>query len=219
MANSTALTLVTPQHEQESREIVAWSKAVEITTAEMYQEVAEKAKIIKRMQVLIKEDFEEAISRAYKTHKEILRQRDSHLGPLTQAKQIVDKKLSLWRGEQQRKQREQEERERVETLRRLEDERLAQAQAVKDAGDAELAEAVLNEPIFVPAVTKSEPAVPKIEGMAYREYWTFEIVQPEIVPRQFLIPDVKAIGAIVRAQKAATNIPGVRVFSKTPPAY
>lgn len=48
-----------------------------------------------------------------------------------------------------------------------------------------------------------------------RTDWRFEIVNPDALPREFLMPDDKKIGAIVRVSEGETNIPGVRVWLET----
>ena len=51
-------------------------------------------------------------------------------------------------------------------------------------------------------------------GLTVREDWKFSIVDAALIPREYLIPDEKKIGRIVRAMKDATNIPGVRVYAE-----
>jgi len=54
----------------------------------------------------------------------------------------------------------------------------------------------------------------EVKGVSTREEWDFEYTDQSLLPREFLIPDEKAIRAVVKARKGATNIPGIRVFSK-----
>lgn len=56
--------------------------------------------------------------------------------------------------------------------------------------------------------------IPKAAGISSREVWKFAITDHASIPREYLIPDEKAIGGVVRALKGKTNIPGVRVFSE-----
>lgn len=82
---------------------------------------------------------------------------------------------------------------------------IAKGDTVKAAVLEERAEAVV-APII--------PPVPKAEGISTREVWRFTVVDFDAIPRQYLIPDEKQIGAIVRASKAKTNIPGIEVYSE-----
>ena len=54
---------------------------------------------------------------------------------------------------------------------------------------------------------------PKMKEMQARETWQFEVVDEKLVPREFMSPDPKKIGAVVRSQKKLANIPGVRIWA------
>ncbi len=63
--------------------------------------------------------------------------------------------------------------------------------------------------------TAPPPAVPKAAGLAFTDAWGFEIIDPAAIPAEYKIIDEKRIGAVVRALKGQTNIPGIRVFCGT----
>ena len=58
--------------------------------------------------------------------------------------------------------------------------------------------------------------IPRAEatGTGMRENWKFEITDINQIPREYLMVDEKAIGAVVRALKGRASIPGVRVYSE-----
>ena len=62
------------------------------------------------------------------------------------------------------------------------------------------------------AVAEVNAIVPKVEGQVSRANWKFEITDATLLPRDYLMPDEKTIGAMVRARKGETVIPGVRVY-------
>ena len=68
------------------------------------------------------------------------------------------------------------------------------------------------------SITKQLEKVAEIEipekAKNVRELYTYEIVDELALPREYLMPDMKKIGAVVRALKGKTNIPGVKVFVK-----
>ena len=55
----------------------------------------------------------------------------------------------------------------------------------------------------------------KVKGTISRETWHFEVTDASKIPLEFMTVDERAIGAMVRSRKGATNIPGVRVWSTT----
>lgn len=53
--------------------------------------------------------------------------------------------------------------------------------------------------------------VPKVAGLSSRETWRFDVVDESELPREYMTPDLKKIGAVVRSEGRNANIPGVRV--------
>jgi len=58
------------------------------------------------------------------------------------------------------------------------------------------------------------PEAPKTKGLAMRDNWCFEVVDPAAVPRQYMMPDEIKIGKVVRALKGQIDILGVRIFNR-----
>ncbi|MBL7686227.1 MAG: hypothetical protein JNK65_09385, partial [Deltaproteobacteria bacterium] len=93
-----------------------------------------------------------------------------------------------------------------------EDERLAQAiQAESDGLISEEVDSILETPTFcAPRILPSE--TPKVSGIASKTTWKFRIVNKKLIPREYLIPDEKAIGGIARSLGERANIPGVEFY-------
>jgi hypothetical protein len=73
------------------------------------------------------------------------------------------------------------------------------------SGDSEAATA---------ALMQTAPSTPKVSGVTSVDVYKFEVTDAAQLPREFLIPDEKAIGALVRAKKGQIEIPGVRVWTE-----
>ena len=69
-----------------------------------------------------------------------------------------------------------------------------------------------------------EPVAPLVSGppksletdlgnTSFRTDWKAELVNPSLLPREYLMPDETKINAVVRASKGSIQIPGVRIFS------
>jgi hypothetical protein len=136
-------------------------------------------------------------------------------GPATKLKaieQLIKGKLGAFYEDQQRIAREQQakadedarkERERIE----------AQAKKAAESGKVEKAEALQQRAATVVApVIVREP--PKVSGMQMRDAWKFEVTNPSLVPREYLVVDEARIRKVVQALKGDANIPGVRVYSE-----
>ena len=91
----------------------------------------------------------------------------------------------------------------------------AEAEALQASGETELAEQVIQQAAEAPAPVVVLPKeTPKMSEIQARETWQFEVVDEKLVPREFMSPDPKKIGAVVRSQKKLANIPGVRIWSE-----
>ena len=107
--------------------------------------------------------------------------------------------------EQQRLERERAEKReaklRGEAEKAREKERDARADILEDRADSAIAAPVVSE-------------APTVKGISTRKIWRFEIIDPNAVPMVYKIIDEKKIGGVVRAMKADTSIPGVRVYAE-----
>lgn len=60
-----------------------------------------------------------------------------------------------------------------------------------------------------------ERETPKVKGVSGRRVWKFRIRDASKLPREYLLPDEKRIGAVVRAMKGDTRIEGVEVWDES----
>ena len=81
-------------------------------------------------------------------------------------------------------------------------------------GETETADAIINEPAYVPPVVVAK-TLPKVAGMSIRENWTFRIVNPNLIPREYLKVDEVKIGGVVRSLKEQCRIPGIEVYKES----
>ncbi len=97
----------------------------------------------------------------------------------------------------------------------------AEAEARQRAQQALLAASEAAASADAEAVTEAIEAhdtavqIPQAEGLQYRQLWTFEIENESLIPREFLIPDVRALKALATAQKERASVPGVKFISQT----
>ena len=51
--------------------------------------------------------------------------------------------------------------------------------------------------------------VPKVEGVSTRTVWKYRFANEFMIPRNYLMPDEKKIGAHARSMRESASIPGV----------
>lgn len=208
--------VVSQEFEQKAQDIVATAGKVVVANNADYTKAVNYLKVIKNFEKTISEEFDPGIAQAHKLHKGLVAQKKKFMEKFYLAEQSVKKKISDFlslqekiRIEQQRKVEEDarlaEEKRKAE-LEKQADHWEQKGNNVKAEERRQMAEEVhIPTPIIPPEIEKQE-------GIQTTKRWTFRIVDEMAIPRSFLVPDYKAIGGTVRAQKDKTNIPGVEVY-------
>lgn len=119
---------------------------------------------------------------------------------------------------------ERKEREKVEALQRERDEAIAAGNARKaaqierkvekveeQAAEKTDAIAIRESMVSAPTVVRE---IPKVAGISKRVYWKFRVVDPALVPREWLVVDEARLQTVVNALHADVRIPGIEVYSE-----
>lgn len=143
--------------------------------------------------------------------KDVLHWFQSHLTTdLTDARSQLTRQIRIYQGEQERIRREAAAAAAEKA--RKEQERLdKRAAAAEEKGQAEKA-AELREQADATVPVIDPITRPKSQAVQNRENWQFQVVNERDIPSDYMTPDLKAIGAVVKALKGRTQIPGVRVY-------
>lgn len=129
--------------------------------------------------------------------------------PLEKCKDYLARKIGIWKQMETERIRLEQERIRADMKKQAEETQLKAAVELEDRGHAEAAEAILEQPTYVPPVILPTP-----EGKT-RTIWKFEIVREDDIPREYMLPDISGIGKVVRALGEKAHIPGIRIFKET----
>lgn len=188
------------------------ARAIKVVDAETYQQAGEVLIAIKGLRKEIGAAFDPIIKKAHEAHKEAKAQKDRAEAPLIEAENIIKPALAAYDREQERIRREEEERQREIARQAEEERRLREAEQAEKEGRNEEAQAIIEEPVYVPPVVL-ERTTPKVQGISMQKVWKFRIVNPALVPRDYMTPDQVKIGGVVRATKGSIQIPGVEIYS------
>jgi hypothetical protein len=133
----------------------------------------------------------------------------------------ADKRIRIWRAaERERIDRERRaaEQARIDAALKEEQERQRAAAAVQPALRAQH-EAAAEEAAVEQQVAELAAPAPQVRGVrtedgkkTFHEVWTFEVIDPALVPREFCAPSQALLSAAVKAGKR--EIPGVNVFQE-----
>lgn len=193
-----------------------------IATADAYETACELLLGIKDLRKKIAETFDPHVRRAHESHKALVKEKADAEAPLTQAEGVLKAAIRDYDVAQERIRREQQRLADEVARRAAEDEALAQAAALETAGhqsgDESLvaeAHAIIEAPIAPLPMAPIQKATPKVAGVTLKKQWAFRVVNPDVVPRKYLVVNESAIRGVVKALGPAANIPGVQVYEET----
>ena len=205
---------------QEANQHLALAAAVHIVDAASYTRAAEERKALRAFDRRVEDFFRPMREAAHKAWKAVCSQESAVRDPLAPAIKTYDAKLAAWDEEQKRIQREEDAKRLAAARQAEEDSRLTQAASLEDAGEDEMASAVLDAPVVPLAPPRPVAVTPKVEGLSYRTTYKAVVFDlgalvkyvaqhPEFV--NLLAPNMAALNSMARAQRQAFALPGVRV--------
>jgi hypothetical protein len=224
MTAEPALQLVTP--DEVMKEVVTvedQAKALKVIDSPSYVAAGELWKTIKGIRAKVAETFDSNIKKAHELHKGLVAEKKRHDAPLDEAERMVKQAMSRYDQEQERNRREEQARleaiaRKQEQERRLQEAIVAEeelrAQGATKEEAAQEAAAIIDEPVSVAPVVLPK-ATPKLAGgPVYRTIWKFRIINVNLIPRQYMVPDEKAIGGVIRSSQGKISIPGVTAYEE-----
>lgn len=137
---------------------------------------------------------------------------------IKQKRDVYLREQERLRAEEQRRIDEQYRKEQaaLDEARRKEQEKLNKKAEKKGVEAPNLPPATVLPP--PPKVEVKQTVQTDIGRSTVRKIMKFEVIDPNLVPREYLMPDEKKIGAAVRA-KLATSIPGVKIWEELNQSY
>lgn len=166
-------------------------------------------------------EYDPICEKAFAAHKEATALRARVIDPIVAAIKLAKETMGSY---QARRRREIEEAQRAieaEARRKADEEKLAQAVVMEQAGNKEAAEIIMAAPavVQIPKAAMAAVAMPKLANTATRENWTFKLVDPTLasIPLQFLMLDESKVGKLVKSLKGDAQAilgAGILVYSE-----
>lgn len=121
--------------------------------------------------------------------------------PLNRADKIIRTKVLKYNQEQERKRKEEEER-----LRKLVEEANKKAQEYAEITGEE------HIPIVIPQTEVKQSVKSNLGTTTIKKVWTFEVVNENEIPREYLVLDVKKVNEAIKA--GVREIKGLKIYEK-----
>lgn len=164
-----------------------------------------------------------AKAKSYEAYQAALRLHDDLIKELDGARKELKQKCIGFDTEQERLRREEQRRLEEEARKQAEDEQISAAIAAEAEGDTASAQAIIDEPVYVPPVSVPKAPVQPSRLTAGRSVWSAEVLNlMELVkavatgtaPITFILANEVALNQTARAMKSAMKVPGVRAVEK-----
>lgn len=202
--------------EQQRDGVVSVANAIRVTNNQEMVGASDVLRQIKTTLKTIDAEVDPSIRKAHEAHKEIVSLKKRLTAPLEEAERIVKSRISQYTMAQEKARQAEEMRLREIARQQEEDRRLAEAIELEREGSQEAleqAQAIIEAPVVAPVVVVQK-TVPKVEGISTRKVWKYRIVNEHQIPREYMTPNEKAIGAYCRSMGANAKMCGVEFYSE-----
>lgn len=201
--------------EQRVPALVANVDSVDVKTDYDYDMAGELLLKLKEMKTEWLALWDGPIKEAFAKHKALKAREKEQTAVLDDAIRKIGRSMGMYQEKLEDDRKREEEMARAEAQAEAQKEANDYADTMEDQGDTVAAEAARTHVAKVDSVVKVPSFAPKVKGTQKRIEWHFEIVDRDALPREYLMPDEKAIRAHMNSRKEAAKIDGVRFSSST----
>lgn len=199
----------------EAADTLAFVRETEIVDHPGYTVMANYLTTIKALAKKVDEAFDPTIDSIKNSLDTVRASKNRYTKPYKEAEEILKGKLAAYRELKEVEKKERERKLREEAKRLAEEEQKSRAAALAKAGRTEDARALAARPVVAPVIIDSTPIVPKIDGISFRQGFSFRVLDEKMVPREFLMVDESRVRRVVDALGMDARIPGIEIFPDT----
>ena len=135
---------------------------------------------------------------------------------LKNAEMHIKSAITNWQNQERLRVAEQERKLRELALKeqqRIDGEALTAATEAHQKGDSAFAEEILNNvpQVGIPAIVSPDN---KAQGISMRDNWKYRVIDANLIPRDYMMPDDKLLTSIAKAKHDGMKIPGVEFYNE-----
>lgn len=209
-----ALVRALPSYADLERERVAAladAKAVKVTDAASYTRADELATKLAEVEDRINDWWEPLTSFGFRFHRWLTARRGEGSTDAKTERARLLSEAGAWSKEQARLQAIRDAEAAAAQKKADDDVALAQAGAYEAQGMPEEAAAILEAAAAAPAPIVATPSFVPKGGLSHGTDWKIDVINADLVPRNYCSPDTDVILKVVRAMKGKIHIPGVKI--------
>ena len=187
-----------------------WAHEITITTAADHERAIVALQGWASMRKGIVEWFRDTKTKAKAAHQAVCDQESSLLKRGDKAREIVQPKILAWEADQEAIRRKEQARLQAIKDAETERERMRLEKAAAKLKTPELREQRLEEAAALVAPAVPVAPVEKVAGASGTSTWKAEVIDMAALPKEWCLPNQKALDAHARSTKGQIHIPGVR---------
>ncbi len=183
-----------------------------LATAELLKEIKSKIKTLDTARKDLTQPLE-------KVKKNLIALFNKPIDFLVKAENILKRQIIGYQQEQERiRQKEQARLDEITRKAEAKEKERLEKKALKQESKGNDAEAEIireqAEAVVAPQVVVQREA-PKVAGISTKTIWKYKVIDPTLIPREYLIVNEKAVGQVITATKGAMKIPGIEAYPET----
>ena len=199
-------------HKRRGLAVLTQVKLVIIKTPAQYQAMTQKLLRVNGDIKAIEDKLTPKVNAAFRLHKDLVALRAEALAPWQQAKGVLSAAISTYALAQRQAEQALQAKMEAEATAQAAAQRAKDIAAAQKQGDRAAAKELKAAPLTVPPVVA--PSLVPHAPVSVQERVTYEIINPDSVPREYCDPAPRKIQARIQQVGENAMIPGVRIFKK-----
>jgi hypothetical protein len=207
------------QEEKHAVAVLESANRLTVTTEVEYASTGELLKAVKAKQKELEAERKAITQPLEQAKKAVIALFKKPQEMLIKAENILKKQMIEFQDEQERKRiaeekRLAEEAAKSEAKEKAKLEKKAVRLEEKGCTDMAMQARADAEAVHIPAPVLAKET-PKVQGIAKKTVWKYKIEDQNQIPREYMMPNEKMIGEVVRATKGKIQIAGVKAYPET----
>lgn len=187
-----------------------------ITSPVEFQQSADLLKLVKSRYNEIESKRKELVKPIDEAKKGLQDFFNPSLTRLKNAEMHIKSAIASWQNQERLRIAEQERKLRELALKeqqRIDGDALDAATEAHQKGDSAFAEEILNNvpQVGIPAIVSPDN---KAQGISMRDNWKYRVIDVNLIPRDYMMPDDKLLTSIAKAKHDGIRIPGVEFYNE-----
>ena len=184
--------------------IIQAAKELTVDSVDTYEEANKLGRLLQAASKETEAFFKEVKVQVDAIKKPVLAAEKEHMNPLEEQKLRLGREITSWDIKVRREREEEERKAREEAEKQAREDQLQRAVELEAAGELQQAEAILDEPVYVPPVIIQSVTAPKVQGKVAKTTYKARVTDLKALIKA--VADGKApIGALVANESFINN--------------